>query len=163
MRGRHPTKLSRQFVTIAHGGARLTPMEPMSSGSARCPNSVLIVDQSEESRDVIRTILEPRGINILEAEGADRGLELLREEHPRVVVLDLEIGSGEGNDLQTAFEDESRVNETSLVMLGKVKRVDRSAGNPVAQNAPHVIAKPYHYGPLIRTIEQLLQEPKAAA
>ncbi len=142
---------------------RLTSTEPIPSESDRFAQSVLIVDQSEESRDVIRTILEPRGINVLEAKAAGSGLRLLREQHPNVVVLDLELADYESDEIQVAFEDESRRNATSLVMLGKVTRVDGSQPQATATNAPHVIPKPYHYGPLIRTIEQLLQEPRAAA
>lgn len=142
---------------------RLTSTEPIPSESVRLSHSVLIVDQSEESRDVIRTILEPRGIHVLEAKAARSGLKLLREQHPNVVVLDLELSECESDELQVAFEDESRRNATSLVMLGKVKRVDGSQAQATDTNARHVIPKPYHYGPLIRTIEQLLREPKAAA
>ena len=119
--GPHPSRVSHRTVITAHGGARLT-----STASERRSASVLIVDRSEESRDVLRTILENRGLNILEAKQGAKGLELLREQQPSVVVLDLEVDEGDPAGLRGAFEDESRRHESSLVMLGRVKGANRS-------------------------------------
>ena len=154
----HPSNVSHRTVITAHGGARLTATAPEPRSA-----SVLIVDRSGDTRNVLRTILESRGMNILEAKQGSEGLELLREQHPRVVVLDLEVEEGDSAELQGAFEDESRRNETSLVVLGRVKGANRSddGGNP--HEPRHIIEKPYHYGPLIRTIEQLLLQHKAVA
>ena len=134
-----------------------------STASERRSASVLIVDRSEESRDVLRTILETRGVNILEATRPAEGLELLREQHPRVVVLDLDVDDCDPTELQVAFEDESRRHETSLVLLGRVTGANRSANADNRPDVSQVIAKPYHYGPLIRTIEQLLQQHEAVS
>ena len=154
----HPSNVSHRTVITAHGGARLTATAPEPRSA-----SVLIVDRSGDTRDVLRTILESRGMNILEAKQGSEGLELLREQHPHVVVLDLEVDEGDSAELQDAFEDESRRNETSLVVLGRIKGANRSddGGNP--HEPRHIIEKPYHYGPLIRTIEQLLLQHKAVA
>lgn len=134
-----------------------------STAPERRSASVLIVDRSEEARDVLRTILETRGVNILEAKQGAEGLVLLREQHPRVVVLDLEVDDDDSAGLRGAFEVESRRNETSLVMLGRVNGANRSDGGVNSHEPRYIIEKPYHYGPLIRTIEQLLQQHEAVS
>ena len=146
------------LVFTAHGGARLT-----STASQSRSASVLIVDRSEESRDVLRTILEKRGVNILEAKQGVEGLELLRELHPSLVVLDLEEDEGDSEGLRGRFEDESRRHETPLVLLGRVKGEKRSENADKAPDVRHIVEKPYHYEPLIRTIEQLLRQHNAVA
>ena len=120
--------------------------QPASSATAA---SVLIVDQSEETREVLRTVLERRGVDIWEAQQAADGLEILRQHHPAVVVLDLEVDASAS--VQEAFENESQRSDASLVVLGRVK------GARDAPSGSRTIEKPYHYGPLIRTIEQLLK------
>jgi DNA-binding response OmpR family regulator len=102
-------------------------------------------------------------VSILEAKQGAEGLELLREQHPRVVVLDLEVDETDSGELQGAYEDESRRDGTSLVMLGKVSGSNRSHDTIHPSEPRHIIEKPYHYGPLIRTIEQLLRQHEAAA
>ena len=120
------------------------------------PRRVLIVDDSAESREVLKTLLERRGLEILEAGEAEEGLHLLRQYRPEVTILDAEEAAENQPELPAAFGSESQKKTTSLVVLGAARRVGVSL--PPRQ----VVRKPYHYGPLIRTIEQLLDDVQAA-
>jgi CheY-like chemotaxis protein len=106
------------------------------------PRSVLIVDPSEESREVLQTALERRGLRTFSAGEARRGLDLARRHHPDLIVLDLEL-----DDCGT---DQFGENNTPLVLLGSLRR-----GDPLT--AGEFVPKPYHYAPLIRKIEELLE------
>jgi CheY-like chemotaxis protein len=110
--------------------------------------SVLIVDPSSENREVLRTVLGRRGLTVFEAEAADQGLELAREHHPDVIVLDLEEKRQGHSDAGQQFADEADASGSELIVLGKIRR------GPVFTGG-HVISKPYHFAPLIHTIEQL--------
>lgn len=114
------------------------------------PRSVLIVDRSEETREVLTTALERRGMRILSASRPDRGLQLARQHHPDLIVLGLEAAAGEADEVCEPFAAQSRESQSALVVLGSIRR-----------DCPHppggeFIAKPYHYGPLVRKIEELL-------
>lgn len=118
--------------------------------------SVLIVDPSEETREVLQTALERRGMRILSTNRAGQGLELAQQHHPDLIVLDLEVDGTESEDLSASFAEHSRHDHTALVMLGTVRR----------NRAPEAefVSKPYHYGPLVRKIEELLDttpQPRA--
>jgi two-component system cell cycle response regulator DivK len=108
--------------------------------------SVLIVDSSAENREVLRTVLARRGLRIFEAEEAERGLELAREHHPDVIVLDVESQT-EAN-IEDQFGAEVSEQHSSLVILGQTRR---AAAEPTAR----FVAKPYHFAPLVHTIELL--------
>jgi CheY-like chemotaxis protein len=124
-------------------------LQLMQSSNKQCSARVLIVDESQDSRDVFRTILERRGVRMLEAPEARRGLEILREQHPEVVVLDLESCAADEAEFQTAYGAEVESTNATLVVLGNLL-TDVASGS-------HVVHKPYHYGPLIRKIEQLVE------
>lgn len=117
--------------------------------------SVLIIDESEENRAVLRTALESQA-DVIEASRADLGLAMAREHHPDVIVLDLEIDSASLPAIAAGFSEESEAHETPLVLLGSARRTRRSF--PSGQ----FVAKPYHYGPLIRRIEQLLDQAQSS-
>lgn len=112
--------------------------------------SVLIVDHSEETREVLRTALERRGMRTFAASRAAPGLELARRYHPDLIVLDLELDNSDPQALSAPFAEQSRTDRAPLVMLGSIRR--RRTDLPEGE----FVAKPYHYGPLIRRIEELL-------
>lgn len=123
----------------------------MPYGSQGCiPNDVLIVDDSEECRDVLTTLLRRRGVQTLEASEAKTGLQLLKRHQPRVVVLDLDAPSADEETIRSEYCDSSHTGQTALVVLGRLRESQPSS------EQTRVISKPYHYEPLIRTIEQLL-------
>ena len=113
---------------------------------------VLIVDESNETRQVLREVLQSRGMQILEAERADEGLALARDEHPDLIVLDLEIQHGTAQQVSASFAETSHDQHTPLILLGsaRVRRTAPAGGE--------FVQKPYHYAPLIRRIEQLLAD-----
>ena len=53
--------------------------------------SVLIVDSSDETRVVLQTALERRGVRTMAASRAEQGLAMAQRHHPDLIVLDLEI------------------------------------------------------------------------
>ena len=127
----------------------------MSTAGKRPNGRVLIVDRSDESRDVLRTVLERRGLQTYEARGARRGLELAHRHQPDLIVLDMEAVPGDDEAVCDGFDAQSRDGRTSLVVLGNAR-----------QSAPAVwsgqfVTKPYHYAPLVRRIEELLDQSLA--
>ncbi len=105
---------------------------------------VLVVDPSAESREVIRTVLERRGVAVVEADNARTGEQLAQQFCPHLVVVDdesvpntnTETGAGGGAHL-----------DVPRVVLGKLRRTGE---------ADRSLPKPYQYATLIRTIEELL-------
>jgi hypothetical protein len=134
--------------------------------------SVLIVDQSEETREVLQTALERRGVRTLATGRAEKGLELARRHQPDLVVLDLEMddmpadgfcacGAGvppadsrAGETPAPQFETSTVPYEPRLILLGSLRR----QGNHLPGG--EFVAKPYHYGLLIRRIEELLDNTR---
>ena len=110
--------------------------------------SVLIVDGSSDSREVLRAVLELRGWHIIEADGTVAGLEMADALHPDVILLDTDTQAADDAAVQASFDDASRRNNASLVVIGQARF------NGV-DSRHRIVPKPYHYAPLIRTIDEL--------
>lgn len=121
--------------------------------------SVLIVDRSEETREVLQTALERRGVRTMAAGRAGKGLELARQHHPDLVVLDLEMDDMPAEQFGSCDSGELSEPEyqPQLVLLGSLRR----QGNSLPDG--EFVAKPYHYGLLIRRIEELLDNTPESA
>jgi CheY-like chemotaxis protein len=109
----------------------------------------LIVDESAECREVLRTALERAGAETVEAMTAAEGLEAFQLQAPDLVVLDLADGD-RAQDSSTALQQAAGLRATPIVILGTARR-RAAAGSPV-----HYVQKPYHFAPLVRRIEGLL-------
>jgi CheY-like chemotaxis protein len=130
---------------VAHGGAVVLARP-----------SVLVVDRSADTREVLRTALGGRGALVLEATRADVAVELARKHRPDVIVFDLELAQSASGAIRAALE-ESRMAVAPVVLLGTARRAQQDF--PAGQ----FVAKPYHYGQLIRKIEELLDAARRRA
>ena len=115
--------------------------------------SVLIVDTCLEAREVLRTALERRGMQTLEASGAQVGLDLARQHHPDLIVLDVETTTTQGGRTAEQFQQALGSDHAPLVILGTARRTGKLQSG-------EFVAKPYHYAPLIHKIEQLLERSR---
>ncbi len=117
---------------------------------------VLIVDQSEESREVLETALSRRGLSTFTAEAAEQGLSLAQQHQPDLVVLDLDVDDTSAEAWSGPLAGDDAREPVPVVLLGGVRR--NLARFPGGEFVP----KPYHYGPLIRRIEELLEDRRRA-
>jgi CheY-like chemotaxis protein len=112
--------------------------------------SVLIVDAAEETREVLGTVLQRRGLETLWAEAPEEALQLAQTYRPDLIILDLEVEDGTAERICQPLAQKVRETHTPLVVLGTLRRQDRMFPG-------ECFPKPYHYGPLIRKIEELIQ------
>jgi signal transduction histidine kinase/DNA-binding response OmpR family regulator len=83
---------------------RLTKIDP---DPAKGPPLILIIDDQETDRYIIRHYLEEFGCSIVEAPGGEKGLELARRLKPALVLLDLNMPGMDGFEVLAALRDDA--------------------------------------------------------
>jgi CheY-like chemotaxis protein len=111
---------------------------------------VLIVDRSAESREVLRTILELRGAATLEADRPEEACQLAEHFRPNLIVLDADSDCTSSLAATNQLRETAGRTDTPIVILGTLRRLNGEL--PAGQ----ILTKPYHYGTLIRRIDDLL-------
>ena len=113
--------------------------------------TVLIVDALEETRDVLTTALERRGVRALAFPTSKRAAATARTTRPDLVIFDVEAEVVPPRQALDAFAKDAELDETPIVAIGTA-RFEAPSGEET------FISKPYHFAPLLEKIEALLRE-----
>ncbi len=81
------------------------------------PKTVLLVDGDEDSRIVYATLLEHRGYRVLHAEDGEKGLRLVFEHLPDLLVLELRIDMIDGYDLIAHLKQDERTGRIPVLAV----------------------------------------------
>ena len=117
------------------------------SGSSRV---VLVVDDDDIIRRVVRTVLEADDFEVVEARDGDEAIQKVSSEHPLVVVLDVMMPGLDGVEVCRRV----RADGTKVLMLtarddADVEQASKDAG------ADGFLAKPFSSVELLDKVEQL--------
>ena len=77
---------------------------------------ILIVDDDEISRYLLKGMLANRGYRLLEAQGGGQGLRLARENKPNLIVLDLSMPDLDGFEVLEALKRDAETREIPVVI-----------------------------------------------
>ena len=78
---------------------------------------MLIVDDNQTNRRILREMLAAEGINVDEASTAAEGLAALRRARYDIAILDVQMPDMDGFQLATAVRGEKKIARTNLLML----------------------------------------------
>jgi CheY-like chemotaxis protein len=116
---------------------------------------VLVVDDEPDVLLLCRLNLQQRGHELLEASTGSVALELARERHPEVIVLDLMLPGMTGYEvLETLKGDEETSNIPVLVLTAKSLRADRERSHGLG--ASGFLTKPFLPSELCELVESLV-------
>jgi len=97
---------------------------------------VLVVDDDEGVRESGAEILRAAGLSVAEAEDGEVALEMLREIHPRVILLDLRMPRRDGLSLIASLEGRTPI----MVMSGSL--VDDEVRERLRGQVSEILLKP---------------------
>ena len=116
---------------------------------------VLIVDDDEVIRSLLRLTLPDEGYDLVEAEDGDQALQIIAARQPSLVLLDWRMPGTSGEGVLTALKQ--TYPEVPVIVLtaepeAKVRTLAESLGADV------FVAKPFSPLQLLGSVERLLPE-----
>jgi two-component system, OmpR family, phosphate regulon response regulator PhoB len=127
----------------------------LTPGDSTMATTVLLCDDEEVLRSLVRATLDDDGYSILEARDGDESLELARSARPDLIVLDMMMPGRSGLDVLQELRKDPELENTPVVMLtARARQSDREAA--VAAGADRYLSKPFSPLELISVVEDLL-------
>ena len=119
------------------------------------PPVVLICDNEESLRALIRASLAPGGYELVEARDGDESLALAQERHPDLIVLDVMMPGRTGLEVLAELrKDEAFTHTPVIVLTARAQVTDRDAAETAG--ATRFVSKPFSPIDLASTVAEVL-------
>jgi len=115
-------------------------------------NSILIVDDSEDTLEVFQSTLEEEGFTVMAAKSGDEALEILKDHEFSLMLLDINMPGMNGMQLLDEMKMR-RLGQGTPVML--VSAVDNLGSMKVPPNVIDTLKKPFFYPELIHKLKSV--------
>ncbi|HJQ14137.1 MAG TPA: response regulator [Anaerolineales bacterium] len=118
---------------------------------------ILCVEDEPEMIDLIRLILGRRGFEVKGAAGGIEGLNMIRQQPPDLILLDLMMPDMDGWEVyQQIKADEKTKNIPVIVVTAKAQSIDKVLGLHIAK-VDDYITKPFSPHDLLNSVEKVLK------
>ncbi len=117
---------------------------------------ILCIEDEPDMIELIRLILEPRGYKVSGALGGKEGLEILKDDYPDLILLDLMMPDMDGWDVYKQMKaDPALANIPVIVVTAKAQSIDKVLGLHIAKVEDYV-TKPFSPDDLVASISRVL-------
>lgn len=117
---------------------------------------VLVVDDNPDVLELLRTLLELKGFQVVTAEDGDMAWEFLPQIRPDVIVTDMRMPKVDGGELIRRVRSAPGFSSIPIVAISAYGRHDISEAT--ALGAAATLRKPTDFYRLVDTIHQLLDD-----
>ena len=120
--------------------------------------SVLVVEDTDEIRELVTTVLRRAGLDVREAATGAACLAEVRRDAPDLIVLDLGLPDTDGTELCRQIRAETQC--YVLMLTARAEEVDLLIG--LAVGADGYMAKPFSPRELVARVQAMLRFPRTA-
>jgi CheY-like chemotaxis protein len=117
---------------------------------------VLIVDDDDEIRDLLRDVLEEEGFEVDTARDGREALTILQRENGWVVLLDIMMPNVDGREVLRQLEENQRLLDNNKIALmsagGRLAQEHHRLNNKVVQA---LLPKPFDLEEVLNVVQQL--------
>src|SRR5207245_5423712 len=78
---------------------------------------ILVVEDNDKNRKLVRNILEFRGYRIIEVTTAEEGLEIACVQHPALILMDIHLPGMDGSTAFTHLNADPRTSKIPVIAL----------------------------------------------
>jgi CheY-like chemotaxis protein len=122
--------------------------------------TLLVCDNEEVLRGLVRATLAPYGYRLLEARDGDEALALARAERLELILLDMMMPGRTGLEVVEALRRDPALRDIPVIMLtARTQASDRRAAERAGVD--RFLAKPFSPAALARTVAEVLEGVRA--
>jgi len=119
-------------------------------------NSVLVVDDDAQSREILRKSLEREGWNVAEASNGKIALEVVKNQAPSLILLDLMMPEMDGFEFVDIIKSDKSFSEIPIIILTAMD-IDGAIRTQLQGQVQNILVKgAYDHSQLLKKIGQII-------
>lgn len=130
----------------------MTANEATSPVSEKC---ILVVEDSDEIRELLGLVLEAEGYRVVALEDGREVVDTARELQPALITLDLALPGKDGWAIVRELQDDDA---TSGIPILVISAYTRELDAPLRRRVARVISKPFYITQVVTEVEDILTE-----
>jgi DNA-binding response OmpR family regulator len=120
------------------------------------PKRVVYIEDEQEMIDLVRLILGRKGYEVMGANGGRNGLQLVKDQLPDLVLLDLMMPDMDGWEVYQQMKAEEKTRQIPVIVItAKAQSIDKVLGLHIAK-VDDYISKPFSPQDLLDSVEKVL-------
>ena len=125
--------------------------------NAEKKRKIVCVEDEPDMIDLVKLILERQNFEVIGAMGGKEGIELIRQEKPDLVLLDLMMPDMDGWEVYRQVRADYRLKDIPIIVVtAKAQSIDKVLGLHIAKVEDYV-TKPFGPQELLWSIEKVLK------
>jgi two-component system cell cycle response regulator DivK len=134
-----------------------TPSARRIAKEAAVKKRILVVEDQEDLRGVLRDLLDGSGYSVVEAADGNAGLASAKSEHPDLILMDIQMPIVDGYEATRRIKADPGLKEIPIVAVSSfAMKGDEEKAR--AAGCDHYVTKPYSPMQLLKVIRSLLGE-----
>ena len=123
------------------------------SGAHSGSNCILVVEDSDEIRDLLGLVLEAEGYQVVALEDGRDVVETVRSLCPILITLDLALPGKDGWAIVRELQDDDDTRDIPILVISAYTR---ELDAPLRRRVARVISKPFYITQVITEVEEIL-------
>ncbi|HEY0003311.1 MAG TPA: response regulator [Pyrinomonadaceae bacterium] len=125
------------------------------TGEARAQQTVLVVEDFEDNRFMMRRLLEMSGYHVLEAINGEEAIEIARRNLPDLILMDLSLPLLDGLAATRRIRQQAELRQVPIVAVSAHDTADFHA-EALAAGCNDYVTKPIDFDQLEKLLKRLL-------
>jgi two-component system, cell cycle response regulator DivK len=123
---------------------------------------ILITEDHEKNRKLIREVLQVTGYQTLETETAEEGIRIARESRPALILMDLQLPGMDGIEALAALRADPSTRPIPVIAV-TASAMTHSQAKILAAGFDGYQTKPISVKEFLRVVREVLDRPRADA
>ena len=118
--------------------------------------TVLVVEDFEDNRFMMRRLLEMSGYRVVEAVNGNQAVEMAETEHPDIILMDLSLPMLDGLAATRRIREQDELTRVPIVAVSAHDSADFHA-EALAAGCNEYVTKPIDFDQLVQLLDRLLK------